>query len=206
MNLKIYDNKIAAPVKHGTRFLDKIFDIWTDTHAKTIYNDYMHESFVNKEIWFIYRDPMEHLVSALQTEIINNGVSDLTISDVISNFIRIEGTSHWDRDILKELYYVWNRVYDKGFNVVELKELSNLLIELGYNVPEFDYQEFQFQHLHNWISKEDVVLLVKTNFPKEWEYLMSIVESENQFYYKLINKIITPIEYPIIKKPTIKLI
>jgi hypothetical protein len=79
--------------------------------------------------------------------------------------------------------------------VVDLKELSNLLIELGYKVPEFDYEEYQFHHLKSWISKEDVVLMIQTDFPKEWEYLMSIVESENDFYYKLNNKIRIPIKF-----------
>ena len=37
--------------------------------------------------------------------------------------------------------------------------------------------------------------MVQRDFPKEWEYLMSIVESENEFYYKLKNKIQTPIKF-----------
>jgi hypothetical protein len=142
---------------------------------------------------------MEHLVSALHTEILNRKVSNLTIAEVISNFVRKEGTSHWEKNVLKELYNVWNRVSNESFNIVELKELSNLLIQLGYQVPEYDYEEFQFHYLRGWVSKEDIVLMVQSDFPNEWEYLMSIVERENKFYYKLNNKIITEIEEPKIK-------
>lgn len=194
MNLKIYDNKIAAPAKHGTRFLDKIFETYIPSHVETIYKEYIGLR-TKSPIWFIYRDPMEHLVSALHTEIINKGLDNLSIATTINNFMCPSGTTHWDTDILKDLHYVWNRVYKNGFNVVELKELSNLLIQLGYKVPEFDYAEFQFKHLDNWVSKEDIVQMVQRDFPKEWEYLMSIVESENEFYYKLKNKIQTPIKF-----------
>jgi hypothetical protein len=112
----------------------------------------------------------------------------------MNKFTQLEGTMHWNTDILKDLYYTWDKVHKNGFNIVELKELSNLLIELGYNVPEYDYEEFQFHHLKGWVSKEDIVLMVQMDFPKEWEYLMSIVESENEFYYKLNNKIRIPIK------------
>jgi hypothetical protein len=194
MNLKIYGGIICAPVKHGTRFLDKIFPTNVAAHSTTIYNEYL-SLLTKKPIWFIYRDPMEHLVSALHTEIINKNVSNFTTPDVISHFVREGCTTHWDKNILKELYDTWDKVHKNGFNIVELKELSNLLIELGYNVPEYDYEEFQFHHMRSWISKEDVVLMVQTDFPKEWEYLMSIVESENEFYYKLNNKIRIPIKF-----------
>jgi len=198
MNYKLYDDIICAPVKHGTRFLDKIFPTCIDCHASTIYNEYLDEQ-TKKPTWFIYRDPMEHLVSALHTEIINKKRSNLSIKEVVDNFVSKKGTVHWGKNILKNLYFVWNKGCKNGLNIVELKELSNLLIELGYRVPEFDYQEYQFNHLKSWISKEDVVLLMRTDFSKEWEYLMSIVESENDFYYKLNNKIITEIEKPKIK-------
>jgi hypothetical protein len=198
MNLKIYDNKIAAPVKHGTRFLDKIFSTYVDAHIETIYQLYTYYR-KREPIWIVYRDPMEHLVSALHTEILNRKSSNLTIADVISNFVRKEGTTHWEKHVLKELYYVWNKRCNESFNIVELKKLSNLLIQLGYEVPEYDYEEFQFHHLKGWVSKEDIVSMVQADFPKEWEYLMSIVESENEFYYKLNNKIITEIETPKIK-------
>jgi hypothetical protein len=194
MNYKLYDDTICAPVKHGTRFLDKIFPTCIDCHASTIYNEYIGRRIL-KPKWFIYRDPIKHLVSALHTEIINKDVSDLTIPEVVSNFVRENGTTHWDKNILKNLYFAWNRGCKNGLKIVDLKELSNLLIELGYEVPEFDYEEYQFNYLESWISKEDVVLLMRTDFSKEWEYLMSIVESENDFYYKLNNKIRTPLKF-----------
>jgi hypothetical protein len=138
---------------------------------------------------------MEHLVSALHTEIINKKRSNLNLIEVVDKFVSEKGATHWDKNILKNLYFVWNRGCKNGLKVVDLKELSNLLIDLGYNVPEYDYEEYQFHHMRSWISKEDVVLMVQTDFPKEWEYLMSIVESENDFYYKLNNKIRIPIKF-----------
>ena len=194
MNYKLYDDTICAPVKHGTRFLDKIFPTCVNCHASTIYNEFLGIR-TQKPTWFIYRDPMEHLVSALHTEIINKKRSNLNLIEVVDKFVSEKGATHWDKNILKNLYFVWNRGCKNGLKVVDLKELSNLLIELGYKVPEFDYEEYQFHHLKSWISKEDVVLMIQTDFPKEWEYLMSIVESENDFYYKLNNKIRIPIKF-----------
>jgi len=195
MNVNVYDNKIFAPLKHGTRFLSKIFSTHTHANTSNVYREYLVSPPKNP-IWCIYRDPMEHLASALHSEIITmDTYGYLTISNVLDEFTQLKGSMHWNKDILKDLYYVWDKVHKNGFNIVELKELSNLLIELGYNVPEYDYEEFQFHHMRSWISKEDIISMVQTDFPKEWEYLMSIVESENEFYYKLNNKIRIPIKF-----------
>jgi hypothetical protein len=47
--------------------------------------------------------------------------------------------------------------------------------------------------MESWMSKKEIVDMVQKDFPKEWEYLMNVVESENKFYYKLKNKIKTPL-------------
>jgi hypothetical protein len=197
MNYKLFnDDSILAPLKCGTRYLEKIFG---EPSSQISSHAIGGKLFIKNLQTIVVRQPFEHLSSALHTEIINKKRSNLSIKEVVDNFVSKKGTTHWDKNILKNLYFVWKRGCKNGLNVVELKELSNLLNELGYKVPEFDYEEYQFHHLKSWISKEDVVLLMRTDFSKEWEYLMSIVKSENDFYFKLNNKIITEIEKPKIK-------
>lgn len=192
MQLKIYDNKILAPLKHGTRFLDKIFQTYKECPIIDLYKSrYWREI----DVWFIYRNPEEHLISALHTEIINRDASNMSVSDVIKDFVREKGTTHWNKDILKGLSIYWSNANKEKFKVVELNHLSDLLIELGYEIPKFNPIEYEFNHIKGWVTKQDIVLMVEKDFPKEWEYLMDIVKSEMEYYYKLNNKIVIPTKF-----------
>lgn len=189
MQLKIYDNKILAPLKHGTRFLDKIFQSYKECPIIDLYK------WKEMDVWFIYRNPEEHLISALHTEIINRDASNMSVSDVIKGFVGEKGTTHWNKDILQRLSMYWSTADKDKFKVVELNHLSDLLIELGYEVPKYNPIEYEFNHIEGWVTKQDIALMVERDFPKEWEYLMDVVKSEMEYYYKLNNKIVIPTKF-----------
>jgi hypothetical protein len=195
MHIQIYDDKIIAPNKHGTRFLNQVFDFkYVDSDQAEIFKQ---KKWLNKNVWFIYRDPMEHLVSALHTEIIvfleqSNTIDDYDkiIEKVINTFIQPKDTTHWCKDLLKGLHNMWCISNKEKFKIIELKNLSPLLLELGYNIPEFNYEDYQFANSKFPISKETIQNIVKNKFPDKWNCLMSMIKSENESYYKLNNKII----------------
>jgi hypothetical protein len=193
MHVQIYDNKIIAPNKHGTRFLNQVFDFkYEDGDQLEIFKTY---KWLTADVWFVYREPMEHLISALHTEIITklNNSKDSNIQNVINDFVSQYGTTHWHPQLLQQLYDTWLRYNKNKFKIIELKNLSNLLIDLGYNIPEFNYSDYQFNDIPIKLTKENIVEIVKTDFPNEWNYLIKMVNIEKEFYNKLNNRIITPV-------------
>lgn len=196
MHLQIFDNKIIAPNKHGTRFLNQIFNFkYEDANQLEIFN---LPKWKTKESYFIYRDPMEHLISALHTEVIvfleQTNIKEKNdyykvIENVLNNFIKGDVT-HWCGDLLEGLYNMWNVSNKNKFKVIELKNLSPLLIGLGYTITDYSIIDYEFKTKEFWVSKETIKNTIKTIWPDKWEYLMKIVEKEQEFYYKLNNKII----------------
>lgn len=199
MRLNIYnEGKILAPLKCGTRFLDETFG---EKNGDIGIFDLSKMLFLPKEMEvIILRPPYEHLISALHTEILgcqnNDSVIDKNsaIMDVIEAFTRknhnLESATHWSGYMYKHLYWIWKR--NKRIKVIELKDLSNYLVSIGVNIPEYDPGKYNFNHYGNWCTKEDIEIYVKYNFPTEWEDYMYQVKESDKYYNYLIGKIETP--------------
>lgn len=190
MTFKIFDDKIVVPLKCGTRYCESIFPS-CETVWDTLW--YADESIINKNYWMVYRHPMEHLISALQTEmamVLNGHDTTKTLNDIIDRFCREKGTGHWGRDVCKSLHTYWynNQSY---VNLIELKDLSNALQSFGYNTIEYNKKEYDFDYLHNEWDKEDCVNYVIENRPKEWEWLKWCA-SNDMDYYDRLNKRLPP--------------
>jgi hypothetical protein len=193
MNIKIYDNKIIAPVKHGTRYLDKVFGDCVHYSENAFFKEIefsSHRKWRGIDMYILYRHPYEHLVSALHTEILNKDVSNFTIENIISQFISSTGAIHWTPHLLERTYTSWCHSNKHKVHLVHLSELSKLLNDLGYkNLPTYDYNDYQFKDVFktNWISKDDIVDLVVNTFPDEWDEMVKLIEQEMLYYNKIQN-------------------
>ena len=190
MNYKIFDDKIITPVKCGTRYLEKMFPIYKHSSHNTIYRE---EGYKKKEYWYLYRSPMEHIVSALQTEFLSvlNGVEKLSIEELLKRFQRgINdgfGTTHWCPQLCERLHTHWS--YNKRVvHLVELTDLTPTLISIGYDVIQYDKDDYDFKHYKIWWSKDECVNFVKENHPMAWEYLYNTALIDNEYYIKLKNR------------------
>jgi hypothetical protein len=182
MNVKVYGNKIIAPCKCGTRYLDKIWNVYEDISEMTIFRNPKWKRF---EGYYIYRPPMEHLVSALHTEIITREDWQ-SVDDIIDLFLRPIGTTHWSPYMYKGLWeYISANKRVKG---IPLSQLTTLVKKLGMDAPKWDKSEYEFRHLDDkWLSKETVLKDIQRDYEIEWEWLVSCVEEDGVYYDKIVN-------------------
>jgi hypothetical protein len=196
MNFKLYDNKLLAPVKCGTRYLDLIFK---DNQIGFDLTELKKRLFLSNITDIIVRPPLEHLTSALHTAILtatnNTGRNKdvpVDVLSIIDEFCMYEKTdlqnTHWRYDTYETLYWLWRRNKD-NVNIIELKDLSSYLKKLNINdLPKYDSKDYEFRYYTNWCSKDEIMLFIKTNYIEQWDNLMSQVEDSNVFYNYLINK------------------
>ena len=153
MNLKSfrYENGmcIIAPLKHGTRWLEQ------KTNPIGIEDFYFQNGIggiTNKTYW-VYREPKEHMVSALRTEI-RSGIEygDGSVESIVDGFINGMGI-HWSTELYKYAYRYWNNM---EFNLIHLKDLSNLFVGVKYDSKHYDMGNFvKAKH-----TTEDIIDLV----------------------------------------------
>jgi hypothetical protein len=196
MHFKLYDNKLLVPMKCGTRYLDLIFK---NNQVGFDLIELKQSLFLPNITDMIIRPPMEHLVSALHTEILTaynntNENKDIPVdlSSIINEFCMYEKTdlqnTHWRYDTYEMLYWLWRR-NKNNINIIELKDLSSYLEKLNIKkLPKYDLRDYDFHHQTNWCSKDELMLFIKTNYPEHWDNLMTQVEKADVFYNCLINK------------------
>jgi hypothetical protein len=199
MMLQLYDEgRILAPLKCGTRYLDAVFNL-TDAQRQQFG---ITQSEIKSTLFFpnihtlIVRPPKEHLYSALHTDILttmNNEDFALPIRKTDINSLmhsytkRIDWcTGHWHPKIYETLYWMWRRNKER-IKVVELRNLSNHLTDLGFELPLYKKEDYQFLYLKNYCSIDEMMLFLKTNYPMEWENIEIQIEKSNVFYEYLIN-------------------
>jgi hypothetical protein len=196
MNFKLYDNKLLAPVKCGTRYLDLIFK---DNQIGFPFTELKKRLFLSNITDIIVRPPMEHLTSALHTAILTatnktgpNKDVPVDVLSIIDEFCMYEKTdlqnTHWNYKTYETLYWLWRRNRNK-INIIELKDLSSYLEKLNIkNLPKYDSKDYDFRYHANWCTKDEIMLFIKTNYTEHWDNLMKQVEGSNIFYNLLINK------------------
>jgi len=192
MVFKLFNgDTILAPLKCGTRYLEMVFGAPTSEMANYTIKSNL---FIPTLKTIIIRPPIEHLISALHTEILGflreNKAADIKeiLMTFISNGSEIWQNSHWEKDVYRDLYWYWRR-NRKYVNVIELKNLSSHLKELKIKkLPKYDSNDYVFNNYKYWCSKDDLMLFIKTNYKIEWDNLMEQVGVSTIFYDYLINK------------------
>jgi len=180
MHIKIYNNTIIAPVKCGTRYLDKVWQPKTLNHVQYLK--------FPKVKYLVIREPIEHLISSIHTETVKFtnefGKMDFFLKS-LDNFISPKGTTHWCISFYEYLYYYRNK-YGKDIQIVKLENLSQLLKNLGFDI-EYIPEEYHFKEYKDWVSKTELFEILKKNYPNQINRLLDKVEAQNIYYHKLIN-------------------
>jgi len=182
MVIKIYNNIIMAPVKCGSRYLDKVWE-----SERTEYIHYQYLKFP-KVKYIVIREPMSHLITALHTEtvgFINEYGRRDDFYHQLNDFISVDGATHWCVPFYEYLYYYRNK-YGEDIEVVKLENLTGLLKNLGHNI-QYVPEEYHFKKYEKWWSKEDLFKMLKEMYPKEINWLIDKVETQKIYYEKLLN-------------------
>jgi hypothetical protein len=120
-----YENgmDIVAPLKHGTRWLEEKTNpssiIEYPHHNCTTNFDYVF----NENTYWIYRNPIDYLMSALKTEIRTSIEFEEDQTDYIAEtFISGKG-HHWNSNLYLIMYYYWK---NNNIKPIHLSNISNL--------------------------------------------------------------------------------
>lgn len=192
MIFKLFNgNTILAPLKCATRYLEEVFGIPSSIISS---NQLKINLFTPNLKTIIIRPPIEHLTSALHTELLgfieNNKEGDIkeVVMEFVSNGSNISQNAHWDKNVYSDLYWYWRQNRSR-VNIIELNNLSLYLNELKIKkIPEYDSKNYNFNTYKYWCSKDDLMLFIKTNYQNEWNNLMEQVGVSTIFYDYLINK------------------
>lgn len=111
--------KIIAPLKCGTRFMDMQVVYPESEFVFLEFNELT--PYLTKDVIWIYRNPIEHMLSALVTDFYLNS-KHTTLTKLAREYINGLGV-HWKPNIYTMLYPIWNKI---GFKFLELKDLSTL--------------------------------------------------------------------------------
>jgi hypothetical protein len=164
-----YDNHppIITIPKCGTRFtksslnptsIDQINIETSKLYPFDLFEPF--EKITNNSI-LIWRNPQEHLISAIQTDYVwgNVGGSSNPSQDkgwnldkIIENMIN-DNSHHWSPNLYKNIYKIWNKT---PFKFIELNKLSTL-IDSDEVYSSKDYDSHKLQH---FISKDEILKLI----------------------------------------------
>ena len=191
MNFKLFnDDTIIAPLKCGTRYMEKVFG---DSSSRITSNDLKGRLFIKNLKVIVIREPMDHLISALHTVILRQVELDdrVKIKNILGEFVLFNETItknvHWDMNMYEDLYWYWRR-NRHNTDVINLNDLSPYIKQLNFTEVDYDFNDYNFNGSQLWCSKEDLMLFIKSNYEEEWEDLMEQINESNIFYNHLINK------------------
>lgn len=204
MDLKVYNGgTILAPLKCGTRFLDESFGVNDEGYTLHLLRRGL---FYPKFKTMVVRPPMEHISSALHTEIINaynntdtNPDEPVDISVIIDTFIwkgpeQTHQNIHWHRDLYSTLYWIWRRNRN-NIEIVELKDLSSHLKSIGIKITKHKKENYNFSNFKNYCDVDELMMFIKLNYVDEWRNMMKQVEVATEYYNYLINREVIPIKF-----------
>lgn len=192
MNVKLFNNDtIVAPLKCGTRQLEELFGT-----PMSLSTDMLKRNLTLNNIeTMIVRPPIEHMKSAIHTELLSLMRNDhlrtdsLELRDFVENFFQW-GSSHWEPDMYEYLYKFWNR--NDYINIVQLKDLSEFIYGLTGQTIIHKPNDWNFSNTKRndyWISSNALWDWVEQEFEHNVNYLIETkMNKEMDWYNKLINK------------------
>jgi hypothetical protein len=164
--IHINDLKIVAPLKCGTRWL-----LSKSNNSSFIYIDDLKEQTDNSTI-FLYREPEDHLISALLTDyIIKECDLNKTLDDLL-NF----NSAHWRGDMYENIHRAW--CYHK-FKMINYLNISDLIGDY-----ELDKNIYDFSKHPPYLTKQEAWSMVPNDI-KEQLFIMS---DNNEYWLKQIQE------------------
>ena len=204
MTIKTYNNEtIIAPLKCGSRFLDEVFKTKDTGYSIAQLKRTM---FLPKIQAIIVRPPIEHVVSALHTEIINaynnteiDDIETIDVLTILDSFLwksphQSQQNTHWHRDLYETLYWSWRRNRN-NIKIVDLKDLSTYLKSIGIKPPKHKKDDYNFSNFKNYCDVDEMMMFITNAYPDEWKNILNQIEHATKFYNYLMNEEVIPIKF-----------
>lgn len=193
MRAVLFDNKLLVPKKCGSTYS---YNIFTDV-VSTEYN-IEHLYSIKNTITIVIREPLEHLQSALHTELLGwlfdnptEKIEPNNMIPLISNFLG-NGTTHWDINYYEYIYKFW-KTTKKQNKIIHLNQLSKFIEEkYGLSIPndKFGYgiPRLAGKFKYAYTSKEKLSKWIEETLPELWNEVVKDLPKAEKFYNHLINE------------------
>lgn len=184
MILDVYDiKKIGVPAKCGSRYFAKARPYFGFPKRCSFREFYLREFELE---YIIIRNPLEHLKSALQTEVMECFNDIEWIGKILKSYKELyNGGSHFYPKFCEKVYEVW---YKGGYKlkVVELSNLSKFMEQMFQNIPYNEF-EYNFHWDKRYVSKEDVWNRCILLYPDLMNDLIEYATNDIKYYNALLN-------------------
>jgi hypothetical protein len=197
MRFHIVNNEILVPLKCGSTYLERIYP---NNIGDIGYNDLSNLKGIST---IILREPIEHLQSALHTELLgwlqNNPtekISTKTMIPLINNFITHElnpyGTTHWDVHYYEHLYKFWKRNRNT-LKVIHVSDLTNFIkqkyeIDIPHDKFSYGISAYGGEFKYRYTTKQKLAKWIEETLPELWDKLIKEIPKAEKFYNHLINE------------------
>lgn len=177
MDIKLFDGRILAPSKCGSRYL------------RNAYSDMRYD--INRDNVFsithmIVRNPYEHFESAIHTEYMNyKNTYDTTdgIHHIMNSVTSSNGIGHWHPQLYRFLYSIF--IKNKSIKVIDLNELSTFLKSEGYDI-QYEKSDYDWSSFSHWESKESVLSNLRAKFTNQFKIIDDKLKMEYIYYDNLL--------------------
>ena len=175
-----------SPAKCGSRFLDSIWD----TKQRFIPQQLLTE--LPKTDYIVIRNPYEHLVTALHTDLLhiwNGQWEGQTEESIINGYSTDEGGSHYWLKLYKTLYEYWEAT-NKTAKIILLHQLNDFIDKKGI---EYSYEEDSYNwkgYFEIYKSKGEVMEYVIKKYPTEYGIMMKGILEEQQYYHNFLDTLV----------------
>jgi hypothetical protein len=183
MVIDVYNGKWGVPAKCGSRYFSKTV-LLLNSHININYRVRFEDLNKLGLEAIIIRNPLSHLESALQTEIMECWDDLDNIKKILLKFsdMRFGGT-HFHPQFCKKIYDVW---YNGGLRIVDLSKLSEFMEKILKTIP-YNPNEYDFHTESNYKSKKEVWDRCVELYPDLMNDIIEFVKIDTKYYHALLN-------------------
>ena len=197
MKFHVVNNEILVPLKCGSTYLERIYP---NNISDINYRDLPNLKGIST---IILREPIEHLQSALHTELLgwlqDNPTEILSTENMIpliNNFITNElnpyGTTHWDVHYYEHLYKFWKHNRNT-LKVVHISDLTDFIkkeyeIDIPHNKFSYGIPALGRKFEYAFTTKQELSKWIEETLPELWNEVVKDVSKAEKFYNHLINE------------------
>jgi len=180
MKLQIYSDSMLVHYKCGTRFLDKQFNVGEEVN-KFKFNPENINDYSDRIKYIIIRDPLDHLISAIFTEIKEIELNEQYI-DVLLKKMLFNKNAHWTPNLYEILF---NFTKKKRCTLINIKDLSNF-IKHELKIKHISRYENEYDFIKTiYKNRDEMIVDLTKNHLDTWSKLLHIVNEERGFLKQL---------------------
>ena len=183
MVIDVYNGKWGIPGKCGSRYFAKT-ELITNWEIPTKYRVSIDDLKHLRLEAIVIRNPMSHLKSALQTEVMECFNDVDKIYHILQTFTNMQyGGTHFHPQFCNMIYKIW---YQNDLRIIDLSKLSEFMKEILQEIP-YNSIDYDFHNETTYKTKEEVWNKCIELYPDLMNNLIEFINIDTKYYNALLN-------------------